>query len=222
MLDSVSIVPLCLVPLAVIFAGENRLTNILGLLGGILAVYFTGGLALLFGLDLLMDQVRTPIARWWTDPNTVELIVQLLIGVVMLWYAGRFRENGTSKTENRVIGAITPGRAFVLGAGLVVVSFPGALPYFGALDQILRYDLTLVENVAAILFYDLIFISPLIALVFVRVVFPAYSEKFFGGISSVFDKYGSRGMVYVVLLLGLVLVADAIGWFFGVPLIPVD
>ena len=32
---------------------------------------------------------------------------------------------------------------------------------------------------------------------------------------------GSRSMVLVLLLLGLVLAADAIGWFLGVPLIAV-
>lgn len=221
LLDSLSIVPLCMIPLAIIFASDRPIANTVGLLAGISVVYVAGGLAILAGLDTLMDSIRPAVSRWWSDPNTLELIVQLLLGLVMLLFAWRTGKTRVANDNQRPADVVSPGRMFALGAGLVVGSLPGALPYFGAIDQILRHDLTLAGTMLAILFYNLMFIMPLISLAVMRVAFPAYSERILGRISNVFDKYGSRGFGYVLALLGIVLVVDAVGWFVGIPLIPV-
>ena len=222
LLDSLSIVPLCLIPLSVIFASKNPVANTVGLLGGISVVYITGGLAILVGLDATIDRIRPAASRWWTDPNTLELIGQLLLGLLMMLFALKTGNSGVAEDNNRRTDTFSPGRAFALGGGLVVGSFPGALPYFGAIDQILRHDLTSAGNLTAILFYNLMFVMPLISLGCIQAAFPACSERIFGHVSAFFDKHGSRVITYVLFVLGAVLVVDAVGWFLGVPLIPVD
>ena len=222
LLDSLSIVPLCLIPLSVIFASKKPVANTVGLLAGISVVYVAGGLAILLGLDAMMDSIRPAVSRWWTDPNTLELIVQLLLGVVMLLFGAKAAKAQVADSDQRRTDAVSPGRAIVVGGGLVVGSFPGALPYFGAIDQILRHDLSLAGNSLVILFYNLMFIMPLISFAIVWVAFPAYSERIFSRVSNIFDKYGSRAFAYVLVLLGFILVVDSAGWFFGIPLIPVE
>ena len=220
LLDSVSIVPLCLVPLAVIFSGDKPFASTLGLLAGIAVVYLLGGLALLLGLDALIEKFHPVILRLWSDPNTLELIAQLVLGGVMLFYSWKMGKTRTEQGDQRWTEAVSPSRAFVIGAGLTIASLPGALPYFGAIDQILRYDLAFTDNLAAILFYNLIFISPFICLVFVRLLTPSHSEQFFGHIAAVCHEYGRCAVIVVLLFMGIVFVADAIGWFLGFPLIP--
>ncbi len=220
LLDSVSMVPLCLVPLAVILGGKKPVIGAVGLLTGIVLVYVLGGLALLFGLDALMDRFRPAVSRWWNEPNALELMIQLVLGLVMLFYA---RKQGTTQPkpgERSPSGEIGPGRAFALGAGLTLAGIPGALPYFGAIDQILRYDLTIAGNVVAVISYSLIFVLPQVCLILVRVLTPAHSDRLFGYISAVFEKHGPRGVIAVLIVIGVVLVLDAIGWFLGYPLLP--
>ena len=47
---------------------------------------------------------------------------------------------------------------------------PGALPYFAAIDLILKEDLPLVSAGLALLYYNLVFVLPLAALL---LIFPA-------------------------------------------------
>ena len=60
--------------------------------------------------------------------------------------------------------------------GLTLAGVPGALPYFGAIDQILRADLALLPSLLALLFYNLVFLLPLATIVLVRVLLPKRSE----------------------------------------------
>ena len=98
---------------------------------------------------------------------------------------------------------------------------PGAIPYLAAIDQLLRADLSGFEVVLVLLYYNVLFISPLAVLVFIRVVFPNQSERIFDFIKDLIAKWGRRVIVTLLVILGLVLVVDGIGWFLGMPLIPV-
>ncbi len=74
LLDSASIVPLCVVPLATVVSGHRPALGALGFLSGVFVVYVAGGVVLLFGLDALFDALAPGLARWWNDPNTPELL----------------------------------------------------------------------------------------------------------------------------------------------------
>jgi len=110
----------------------------------------------------------------------------------------------------------------MIGAGITVVGLPGAVPYIGAVDQILRSDPGFVGSVLALLFYNLVVLLPLVALVIIRFVFPAHSERVFEWIGSLADRWGHRIIVTALALLGAVLVVDGVGWFRGYPLIPIS
>ena len=111
---------------------------------------------------------------------------------------------------------------FTLGFSLTVIGLPGAVPYFGAIEQILRADLSLLASIAAIVFYCFAFLTPLLLLVLVRILFPIHSEKIFQSTTSMVQRWGQQLIVGALIILGLILIADGIGWFLGYPLLPVD
>jgi uncharacterized membrane protein len=61
----------------------------------------------------------------------------------------------------------------------------------------------------------------LAALVCLRVFFPHQSEIIFDFIKDLITKKDRRVIMTLLVILGLVIVVDGIGWFLGMPLIPV-
>ena len=98
---------------------------------------------------------------------------------------------------------------------------PGAIPYLGAIDQIIRAELPHGPGIAALAFYNIIFITPLIFLFLVPCVFPAQSDALFAKLSAFLEKYGPSALAGALALLGLVFVIDATAFYFGHPLLPV-
>lgn len=223
LLDSTSLVPICIIPLAAILGGNRPVVVAASFLAGIFLVYASSGVMLLVGFDLLFDAMGAVISRWWNNPNTPELLLQLVVGGIMLtfgWRLARARQPSSHPRPN-LDSNISPVRGFALGAGITVLGMPGAFPYFGAIDQILRADLGYAASGIALLFYNLIFILPLALLLLVRIGLPSHSKVIFQLVSSMVDRWGRYIGITVFTFIGAILVADGIGWFLGKPLLPV-
>jgi hypothetical protein len=95
------------------------------------------------------------------------------------------------------------------------------VPYFAAIDLILRAEVTLLQRMLALGFYNFVFVSPLVAIVALRLTLGERSTDFLNAIKRFFERWGQRLIVALLLVLGVVLVADGIGWSPGHPLIPV-
>ncbi len=221
LLDSMSMVPLCILPLAAVLGGSRPYLAATGFLAGIFLVYAGSGLVLLIGFDALFDALGPSLSRWWNNPNAPELLLQIVAGGVMLAFGWRLAMTRQSHPPSDVPGAIPPGRTLVLGASLTLVGMPGAFPYFGAIEQILRAELGLVATGFALLFYNFVFVAPLAALLVLRLVLPARSEAIFRRVAELADRWGRHLIVGVLMFVGAVLAADGIGWFLGHPLLPV-
>jgi hypothetical protein len=112
-------------------------------------------------------------------------------------------------------------QAFTFAAGLVIVGLPGALPYFAAVDQMLRADLPTSQTVLAVFFYNLVFVAPLIAIVVVRQLTGARADGILAAINRFMETWGRRVIMIALIALGFLLVVDGVGWFLGRPVIPV-
>lgn len=82
LLDSLSMLPLAIGPLSL--SQQHALRLAAALVTGIASAYFLVGLAILIGMDALLDAVQPSLERWWRDPNAAELVAQLLIGLLLL------------------------------------------------------------------------------------------------------------------------------------------
>lgn len=223
LLDSTSLVPICFIPLAAILGGSRPVFVAISFLAGIFLVYASSGFLLLVGFEALFSSLGPSISRWWNHPSSSELLLQLVVGGIMLvfgWRLARARRP-ESHVRQEVDSKIPPWHGFVLGASITIMGMPGAFPYFGAIEMILRAELGYVASGFVLLFYNLIFILPLAILLLVRIALPIRSKAIFQYVASVVDRWGRHFGVVILVLLGAVLVADGIGWFLGYPLLPV-
>jgi cytochrome c biogenesis protein CcdA len=220
LLDSTSMIPIAVLPLAIILGGHRPVFGASSFMAGIFTVYLTCGLVLLLGLDALLGAWGPTLERWYNQPNVPELIVQIVVGALMLVFGWRLAAPRKVERRPEVPASITPGGAFVLGASLMLIGLPGAFPYFGAIDQILRVDLSLVGSGIALVFYNAVFLVPLLSLLAVRLIVPGRSDEIFRWVASFAERWGGHAIVAILMLLGAVLVADGIGWLFGHPIIP--
>ena len=221
LVDSTSIIPLSILPLIILLSGSRPVLGSVAFLTGIFATYLILGILIALGLSSMFDQINVYLTQIWKHPDTLDLITQIIIGVILLVFGFRRPRARDSRGDSGISESITPPKAFIIAAGLVIIGMPGALPYLAAIDQLLRADLTRFEVVLALLYYNVLFISPLSVLVFIRVLFPNQSDSIFDFIKDLITKWGRRVIVTLLVILGLVMVVDGIGWFLGIPLIPV-
>ncbi len=221
LLDSTSIIPLCIVLLVMLLAGPNPLVRSCALILGIFVAYLAFGLLVLFGLQTIIDEVEVYIDRLWTNPNLEELILQIIIGMVLCVVAWRMIAKDKKRADKPAPSSLTAVQAFTSGAVLTIVGLPGAVPYFAAIELTLRAELAMAEEIIALVFYNVVFVLPIAAIVVLRAILGDRSQRLFDRIKVFFDTWGQRVIVALLIVLGVILILDGIGWLVGYPLIPV-
>ncbi len=221
LLDSTSIVPLCLVILIAVLAGPRPFLASSAHVLGVFGVYLGCGLLVLFGLQSVFDEINQYAARLWNEPKTEELIFQILIGFVACGFSYRIARMSQDPKDGTARAGMTPGQAFAAGAGLTIVGMPAAVPYLAAIDLVLRAELGLAQQVLTLAYYNLVFVAPLVAIVALSLSAGERSLAVLGKVRAVLDEWGKRVVVWLLVLLGVVLIVDGIGWFLGFPIIPV-
>ena len=221
LIDSTSIVPISIVPLLAFLAMKRPYLSALAFIAGIFVTTFSVGVLITYGLDQVFAAINVKMQQIWTSPTTADLVTQIVIGVVLATFGFRLAGARQKKKGPDVAGAMSPLRIFLLACGITIVGMPGAVPYLAAIDEILRADRPPGEMVLLLLFYNVIFTAPLLTIVVVRGALGSRSDSFFDRLQAFFDHWGRRLLVVLLIVLGIVLVADGIGFFLGHPLLPV-
>ena len=222
LLDSTSMVPLAIAPLAGLLAGPRPYLGASSFLTGIFVVYLAFGLLVLLGLDAVFDELNEWLGKLWREPEVPEIWLQIVIGVVLLAFGYRMANARGGRGERGARSVLSPAQGFTIGAALTLVGLPGAVPLFAAIDQILRADLSPVGGFLALVFYNVLFLVPLLSIVLVRAVLRGKSEAIFARIGAFFEAWGRRLIIALLILLGALLFIDGVGWLFDAPLFPVD
>jgi cytochrome c biogenesis protein CcdA len=214
--------PLGIPVMLAMLAAPRGLAACVAFLFGIFAVYLPCGIVIALGLGAVFEKLGEVLAEAWAKtPGTSDLALQIAIGVALLAFGWKLTEarqkRGERAAKRTGLGAL---QAFTLGAGLMLVGMPGALPYFAAVDQILRADASITGAVLALLWYNVIFLLPLALVPVLRLVLGARSQPFFDAVSRLSEVWGRRLIAAVLLVLGGLLVVDGVGWFLGRPLLP--
>ncbi|QDG78523.1 GAP family protein [Labrenzia sp. PHM005] len=221
LLDSTSIVPLCIVVLIVLLGGPSPLFRSAALLAGVFLTYLACGLLVMFGLQSVFEAINDYAIKVWQAPNTAELMFQILVGVLLVMFGLRMTKTPEKQDEKTAPASMTASQALFTGAGMTIVGLPGAVPYLAAIDLVLRSDLATAQTVMVLFAYNIVFISPLVVIVAVSLLFGERSRPLLDLIRGFFDRWGQRVIVGLMLAFGVILVIDGVGWFFGMPLIPV-
>ena len=220
LLDSTSIVPLCIVLLVVLLAGPNPIGRSCSLIFGVFVVNFVCGLLILLGLRTLIDRIEAYTERLWVNPNIEELILQIVIGIALCALAWRITKNRKKRADKPAPTSMTGIQAFLSGAVLTIVGLPGAVPYLAAIDLTLRAELNATQEIIALVYYNVVFVLPLAAIVVLRLALGERSQAPLDKVKAFFNRWGQRVIVLLLVVLGVVLTLDGIGWLLGYPLIP--
>jgi cytochrome c biogenesis protein CcdA len=221
LVDSTSITPLCIVPLIMLLSKEQPIFRASAFLFGIFTAYLVGSLLVLFGLQQVFAQINEVVSEKLKNPDTLFLVVQIAIGACMLAFGTRMANARERKQDRRPTESVSAAQAFTGGAVLTIVGLPGALPLFAAIDQILRADPPLHNKIVAMFFYNAVFVLPLFSAVLLRIVLGERSVPMLNRINDIVTRAGRRVLIVALVIAGVVLILDGIGWFMGHPLLPV-
>lgn len=221
LLDSLSAVPIALIPLAIILNGRNPITGSVSFISGGFIVYFIFGLLILLGLDSLIDQYAERfIAYMKSEPDCVELVIQIIVGFIMIYFAWQFSRKAPQESAKKTYdNDITPAQAFTLSASINIVGMWGALPYFAAMAQILKADLETASMISILIYYNLVFALPLIGFIVLRIIMGEKATALLSKITDFFSHWGKQAIVLSLYLLGPLLISDGVGWFIGYPIL---
>jgi cytochrome c biogenesis protein CcdA len=184
---------------------DRPVFNPLAALTGHTVAYLTFGILLALAFDTITKRLE--------NPEPVDFVIGLVVGVLLLWVAWRSRGSpGEKKPEPRV-ERLTPAGAFGIGAVINIVGLPFALPYFAALDQILKADLNAVGATLVIIGYNLGYALPFLVIPVLAIALGERSRPVLARINHKVDRASAVLMPVMLGLVGIALVADAVAYF---------
>jgi cytochrome c biogenesis protein CcdA len=147
---------------ALFFAvGPHGRRDVAGFTLGVFAVSLAGGLALTFGPgQALLTRMSKP------SPHTVHLIELVAGGAALpaaaaLWHARAHFAARLARTQP------SSRSALLLGAGIMAVELPTAVPYFAAIAAIVESGHSDSTQIVLLLLYNAAFIAPLVLLLLI-------------------------------------------------------
>lgn len=222
LIDSLSLLPFAAVVLAMLLSGPRPYPNAISFLLGTMLSYFAAGMLIVFGLGEIIQRVTAGVVQWWNNPRAIDYILSIVVGIALILLGYRWAVARRKKAERKKASlGMTPTQAFGMGAGATLAGLWGALPYFAAIDQILKADVSYPGAIVALAYYCVVFIAFASALVVIRAVVGDRANVLFDMVHHVIDIWGKRVLVALMILLGSVMLADGVGWLFGRPIIPV-
>ena len=221
LLDSASMTPISIALLAVLLTGPHPLARSAALLLGICFAYLICGLLILLGLQSVFDQISAYTLRVWHNPETEELILQILVGLLLCTFGVRIATARRRRSDKPAASEMTARQALLTGAVITITGLPGAVPYLAAIELILRSDATQWWQILALGYYNIVFILPMVAVVVLCLLAGEHSRGILDAVRGFIDVWGQRLVVSLLLILGITLTADGVAWLLGHPLLPV-
>jgi cytochrome c biogenesis protein CcdA len=159
-----SLNPSTIGPALLLAARDRPRAALAGFTFGVFAVSLAAGAVLTFGPgQFLLSLVPHP------DRDTTRLIE--LVGGLVLVLLGAGLWLGRHKLAERSSARRPSGRsAIALGAGIMAIEIPTALPYFAAIVAITGSGLALANKIVLLLVFNVVFVSPLIAILGLRLL----------------------------------------------------
>jgi cytochrome c biogenesis protein CcdA len=156
LLDGIN--PTTLGPALYLASGPSPRRSLAAFTAAVFGVSLVGGLAIALGPgQLLLSAVPHPTHR---VRHVIEIVLgaALLLGAALTW---RLRHR-----LDRVSGKLPSdaSSAAALGAGIMAVELPTAVPYFGAIAAIVGSDRSIGTQILLIVYYNVLFVLPLLAI----------------------------------------------------------
>lgn len=204
---------------AVIYALSTRrpYSRTFWVLSGWVTVYFGVGVGIAVGLNAL--------TRLLAGPRPSAVAIELPIGVLLVWFAYNSAVTGEqNKKTKQAVARLTQtgeqrgydlgtGAAFVLGATINWIGLQFAIPYFAAIDQVLKADMSVAAAVTILAIYNLMYVLPFALLAVLRLIFHKKANALFERTSGFMEKASAVILPPLLFAIGAALIVDAV-WYF--------
>ena len=189
-----------LLALLVFAAGSSKpvLNSSAFLLGHTLA-YFTVGIAVSFGVE--------KIAARMANPQGIDFAIGAFLGAICIYFA--LKPAAEKKPAEMPGWELTPVKCLGFGAVVNFIGAPFALPYIGAVDQILKADLGLWQNLAALAIYNIGYALPFAVVPVAVLLMGEGAKPLLQRMNDFMVSLSEKLMPRILLLLGLWLLLDA-------------
>lgn len=184
---------------------DRPLSNSISALLGHTAAYLSFGII----LALFFNIIKTGLA----NPKPVDYIISLIVGILLLWVAWRSRSKTADKKDKPQVEELTPLKSFTIGAIINIIGLPFALPYFAALDQILKAELTVTSSVIVLVGYNLLYALPFLVVPVLVMMMGENSRPVLARINEKVDRVSTYLMPLMLGFVGMALVLDALLYF---------
>ncbi len=175
------------------------------MLVGHTVAYFLAGIMIAIGLERIMETLR--------DPGPLVFGFEFVIGAALLFVALKSRGSTGRPEPEEKAEPLSPAKAFGLGIVLNLIGIPFAVPYFAALDQILKADLDTNGALTQLLIYNVAYALPFAAIIVIRAVMGKSAKPMLERINAWVEKIAGFIMTPLLFLLGIALLIDAVFYF---------
>jgi len=208
--------PMLLAALIHALGSQRPLLVSSALLAGHTLMYLGAGILIGLGLDALVGRLENPLP--------IDFVIEAVIGAALLaaFVAMLSGKKPEERYDESDVAGFGVGSAFGAGVLINLVGIPFALPYFGAVSQVVKADLTAGGVVAVLLAYNALYALPFVGVIAARAAFGARADPALAKLNSVMERVSGVLIPLLLLVLGLALLADAISfWVRGQPLLAV-
>ena len=184
---------------------DRPLSNSISALLGHTAAYLSFGIILALSFNI----IKAGLA----NPKPVDYIISLIVGILLLWVAWRSRSKTADKKDKPQVEELTPLKSFTIGAIINIIGLPFALPYFAAVDQILKAELTVTSSVIVLVGYNLLYALPFLVVPVLVMMMGENSRPVLARINEKVDRVSTYLMPLLLGFVGMALVLDALLYF---------
>jgi len=177
--------------------------NSIALLAGHTFAYFISGIIIALGLDRILDRLDNPLP--------VDFVLELIIGLALLWAALAARD-GKASEQKEPEGQLTPVFCFGYGAVINFIGVPFALPYFAVVNQLMKANLSVESSVLVLAIYNAAYALPFLLVPIAVALIGERSKPVLEKINEVLIKLVDTFMPILLLFVGIALTADALSY----------
>jgi threonine/homoserine/homoserine lactone efflux protein len=186
------------------------------------------GILFAVGLGQVLQKAGGAFADRLINPENIDYVISLVIGLVLSTVAVRMIRKPAPDPSKGNRGRSGPdgetksglAAPFLTGIGSNAIAGPAMLISFAAFGQILKAEFSVPVTLLVLAYYNLLVISPLVFFVWLSAVNRERADRFFESMRARAGGFGRKLIPILCLIIGSIMIADSIGFFFGHPLLP--
>ena len=168
------------------------------------AAYLTCGVILAYSIEALSTRLA--------NPQSIDFVVEFVVACALLWLVFRTRKDKGKRPDEQT-PEFTVGKAFAFGAMVNLIGIPFAVPYFAAIDQLLKSGLDTSGMVTALVIYNVAFALPFALIPVLTAIMGDRSKPILAKVNGFMEKASDVIMPVLLLAIGLALLVDSV-WYF--------